>query len=151
MVKKNKMEKRRAKKADKGNDDKPKKKTEPSQLSVGDVRFGTYIAKKHKQIQAQLDNNHVRTITGDAINSLEMMTDHLINQLVDNSRNVMRYTKTTTFSLESAKAATKMTLKGVLKKAASEAGSEAVSKYVASLPPPSAKGKKAPAEEVEAP
>jgi hypothetical protein len=44
MVKKNKSEKRLAQKAAssvKGDAYKPKKKTEPSQLSVGDVRFGT--------------------------------------------------------------------------------------------------------------
>ena len=118
-------------------DGKPKKKKEPSQLSAGDVRFGTYIQKKHKQIQAKLENANARTITGDAINSLEMMTDHLLNQLVDNGRNVMRYTKGTSFSHESAQAAAKMTLKGVLKKAASEAGIEAVNKYAASFPPKS--------------
>ena len=148
MVKKSKMERRLAQKTVNAKIDKPKKKKEPSQLSVGDVRFGTYIAKVHKQIQAQLENAHVRTITGDAINSLEMMTDHLLNQLVDNGRNVMRYTKGTTFSHESAQAATKMTLKGALKKSASEAGVEAVTKYNASFPPPTAKGK-APAEPVE--
>jgi hypothetical protein len=146
MVKKNKSEKRLAQKAAssvKGDAYKPKKKTEPSQLSVGDVRFGTYIAKKHKQIQTQLENEHVRTITADAINSLEMMTDHLLNQLVDNGRSVMRYTKGTTFNHESAQAAAKMTLKGALKRAASEAGFEAVTKYAASFPPPGAKGKAA--------
>ena len=151
MVKKNKSEKRLTQKAassGSGDIHKPKKKKEPSQLSVGDVRFGTYIAKKHKQIQAQLENNHARTITGDAINSLEMMTDHLLNQLVENGRSVMRYTKGTTFSHESAQAAAKMTLKGSLKKVASEAGIAAVTKYAASFPPPSAKGK-AVAEPVE--
>ena len=135
MVKRNTSEKRVAKSA--STQDGKKKKKEPSQLSVGDVRFGTYIQKKHKQIQANLENAHARTITGDAINSLEMMTDHLLNSLVESGRNVMRYTKGTSFSHESAQAAAKMTLKGALKKAASEAGIEAVTKYAASFPPKS--------------
>ena len=122
-------------------DDKKKKikKSEPAQASAGDVKFGTYIAKKHKAIQNDPDrpaDDQRRTITADAVGSIENMTDHLINSLVDNAKNVMQYTKATTFSLESAHAAANLALAGTLKKTAVKAGDDAVSKYLATLPPP---------------
>ena len=122
-------------------DDKKKKikKSEPAQASAGDVKFGTYIAKKHKAIQNDPDrpaDDQRRTITADAVGSIENMTDHLINSLVDNAKNVMQYTKATTFSLESAHAAANLALAGTLKKTAVKAGDDAVAKYIATLPPP---------------
>ena len=113
-----------------------KKKPEPAQVSAGDVRFGSYIAKVHKAMQNDPDHDQRRTITADAVSSIENMTDHLVNTLMDNAKNVMQYTKATTFGLESARAAVALGLEGELKKTASKAGDEAVDKYVATLPPP---------------
>ena len=113
-----------------------KKKPEPAQVSAGDVRFGSYIAKVHKAMQNDPDHDQRRTITADAVTSIENMTDHLVNSLVDNGKHVMQYTKATTFSLESARAAVTLGLQGALKKTATKAGDDAVDKYVATLPPP---------------
>lgn len=113
-----------------------KKKPEPAQVSAGDVRFGSYIAKVHKAMQNDPDHDQRRTITADAVASIENMTDHLVNSLMDNGKNVMQYTKATTFGLESARAAVALGLQGSLKTVASKAGDDAVDKYVATLPPP---------------
>ena len=113
-----------------------KKKPEPAQVSAGDVRFGSYIAKVHKAMQNDPDHDQRRTITADAVASIENMTDHLVNSLVDNGKHVMQYTKATTFGLESARAAVTLGLQGALKKTATKAGDDAVDKYVATLPPP---------------
>ena len=113
-----------------------KKKPEPAQVSAGDVRFGSYIAKVHKAMQNDPDHDQRRTITADAVTSIENMTDHLVNSLVDNGKHVMQYTKATTFGLESARAAVTLGLQGALKKTATKAGDDAVDKYVATLPPP---------------
>jgi len=116
-----------------------KKKPEPAQVSAGDVRFGSYIARLHKAMQNDPDHDQRRTITADAVTSIENMTDHLVNSLVDNGKHVMQYTKATTFSLESARAAATLGLQGALKKTATKAGDDAVDKYVATLPPPAPK------------
>ena len=124
-----------------------KKKPEPAQVSAGDVRFGSYIAKVHKAMQNNPDHDHRRTITADAVASIENMTDHLVNSFVDNGKHVMQYTKATTFSLESARAAVTLGLQGALKKTATKAGDDAVDKYVATLPPPAPKPAAEPAAE----
>jgi hypothetical protein len=115
-----------------------KKKPEPAQVSAGDVRFGSYIAKLHKAMQNEPDHDQRRTITADAVTSIENMTDHFVNSCMDNAKNVMQYTKASTFGIESARAAVALGLQGALKKAASKAGDDAVEKYVATLPPPKA-------------
>jgi len=141
MAKKSKGEKRVSKRANgekKAKGDQKKKKAEPSQLSAGDVKFGSHIAKKHKALQNPKQDGDGRTISADAVHSLEMMTDHLVDQMVANSKNVLRYTKITTFNLESAKAAVNLTLAGRLRKSASAAGVTAFENYKASLPAPAA-------------
>jgi len=115
-----------------------KKKSEPAQVSAGDVRFGTYVARLHKSMQSEHEQR--RTIKADAVESIENMTDHLVNTLVDNGKHVMQYTKATTFGLESARAAATLGLQGTLKKIAAKAGDEAVEKYLATLPPPKVAG-----------
>jgi hypothetical protein len=149
MAKKSKGEKRAPKGAngEKKSKADQKKKKEPSQLSAGDVKFGSHIAKKHKSLQNPKEDGDGRTISADAVHSLEMMTDHLINQMVGNSKNVLRYTKITTFNLESAKAAVNLTLAGRLRKSASAAGVTAFEKYKASLPAPAAAPAAAPVAE----
>ena len=109
------------------------KKIKAFQPSAGEVRFGVYIAKKHKMMQSAEDHDRVRTISSDAIGSLEAMTEHLLNSIVDNSKAVMRYTRTTAFNLEGARAAAALSLSGSLKKSAGKAGTRAVEKYKATL------------------
>jgi hypothetical protein len=109
------------------------KKIKAFQPSAGEVRFGVYIAKKHKAMQSAADHDRVRTISSDAVGSLEAMTEHLLNSIVDNSKAVMRYTRTTAFNLEGAKAAAALSLSGSLKRSAGKAGTRAVEKYSATL------------------
>ena len=124
--------------------DKKSKKPEPAQVVAGDVKFGSYIAKVHKALQNDPDHDHKRTITGDSVGSIENMTDHFINTIVDNGKHVMRYTKSTTYNLESARATVNLALAGELKKAAAAAGDAAVEKYLATLPPPKSAAAAAP-------
>ena len=109
------------------------KKKDAFQASAGEVRFGVYIAKKHKAMQSAADRDQVRTISSDAVGSLEAMTEHLLNTIVDNSKAVMRYTRTTAFNLEGARAAAALSLSGSLKRSAGKAGTRAVEKYKATL------------------
>lgn len=119
--------------------EKKTKKSEPAQVAAGDVKFGSYIAKVHKALQNDPEHDQKRTITADSVISIENMTDHMMDVFADNAKHVMRYTKSTTYNLECAKATVSLALAGELKKAALKAGDEAVTSYLASLPPPQPK------------
>ena len=102
--------------------DKKAKKPEPAQAAAGDVKFGSYIAKVHKALQNDPEHDHKRTITADSVGSIENMTDHMIDVFADNAKHVMRYTKSTTFNLECAKATVNLALAGELKGELSSGG-----------------------------
>ena len=88
-----------------------------------DIKFDTYIARVHKQLQKEGDG---RTISGNALVGLDAMTDHLIAAIVVNSKHVMGYVRTSAFNDKAAKAAAGLTLSGPLRKSALASGARAV-------------------------
>ena len=90
------------------------------------IKFDTYIARVHKQLQKDGDG---RTISSGALSNLDALTDHLIASIVTNSKHVMGYVRTTAFNDKAARAATGLTLSGSLKKAALQSGSRAMELY----------------------
>ena len=93
--------------------------------ATDEVKFSTYIAKAHKKLHG--DTRVI--VSASALESLDRMTDTLINALVSNGRRTMRYSKTETFNLRSAAGATMLTLTGILKTETAQAGQTAVEKY----------------------
>ena len=101
-----------------------KKKVAPSLPE--DIKFDTYIARVHKQLQKEGDG---RTISGNALAGLDAMTDHLIAAIVVNSKHVMGYVRTSAFNDKAAKAAAGLTLSGPLRKSALASGARAVEMF----------------------
>jgi len=91
-----------------------------------DIKFDTYIARVHKQLQKEGDG---RTISGNALAGLDAMTDHLIAAIVVNSKHVMGYVRTSAFNDKAAKAAAGLTLSGPLRKSALASGARAVEMF----------------------
>ena len=92
----------------------------------------SYIARLHKAQQSE--SGEARTISKDAVMALEGMADHLVNLLVENGKRVSRLTKSKTFKMEEAKAATTLSLPGALRTLATNAGQAAYDNYKATLP-----------------
>ena len=90
------------------------------------IKFDTYIARVHKQLQKEGEG---RTISSGALSNLDALTDHLIAAIVTNSKHVMGYVRTTAFNDKAARAAAGLTLSGSLKKAALQSGSRAMESY----------------------
>lgn len=99
-----------------------KKKKQPTD----EVKFSSYISKASKKLSAE---GSKIIVSKDALESLDRMTDSLINSLVANGRRTMRYAKTETFNLKGATSATMLTLTGILKKESVAAGEQAVEKF----------------------
>lgn len=119
--------------APKGNLAKRKKKTK----ATTGPEFASYISKLHKARQDA--SGDARTISKDAIMTLESMSDHVVNLLVEHGKRVSRLTKTTTFKVDEAKAATTLALTGALRDYAIKAGHHACDSYKATLPAKTAK------------
>ena len=102
-----------------------KKKASPPPLPES-IKFDTYIARVHKQLQKDGEG---RTISSGALSNLDALTDHLIAAIVTNSKHVMGYVRTTAFNDKAARAAAGLTLSGSLKKAALQSGSRAMELY----------------------
>tara|TARA_X000000368_G_scaffold272345_1_gene215896 strand:- start:743 stop:1153 length:411 start_codon:yes stop_codon:yes gene_type:complete len=99
---------------------------------VAPPEFASYIAKIHKAQQTA--SGEARTISKDSVMALEGLADHVIHLLVENGKRVSRFTKSTTFKIDEAKAATTLTLTGPLRERAMKAGQSAYDKYKATLP-----------------
>jgi ABC-type uncharacterized transport system ATPase subunit len=102
--------------------EKKKKKKQPTD----EVHFSSYISKASKKLSAE---GSKVIVSKDALDSLDRMTDSLINALVANGRRTMKYSKGETFNLKSANGATMLTLTGILKKESVAAGEQAVEKF----------------------
>lgn len=107
-------------------------KRKPKAAQVAPPEFASYISKLHKAHQGASGDS--RTISKDAIMALEALADHVVNRLVESGKKVSRFTKSTTFKLDDAKAATTLSLTGTLRQRAISAGQTAYDNYKATLP-----------------
>lgn len=89
-----------------------------------DVKFTTYIAKAHKTM-----HGNERSVSGAALTTLDMMTDHLITTLVANGRKAMRYSKASTFNKTAAAGSASLTLTGGLRTDAIKAADTAIAAF----------------------
>lgn len=109
-----------------------KKKKKNNKVTVAPPEFASYILKLHKAQQSE--SGEARTISKDAVMAFEGMADHMVNLLVENGKRVSRFTKSKTFKMEEAKAATTLSLPGALRTLAMNAGQAAYDNYKATLP-----------------
>ena len=107
-----------------------KKKSKANQVALPE--FATYIIKLHKAQQTA--SGEARTIAKDSIMALEGLADHVVHLLVENGKRVSRFTKSNTFKIDEAKAATTLALTGALRERAMTAGQTAYDNYKATLP-----------------
>ena len=89
-----------------------------------EVKFTSYIAKAHKTMHGS-----ERTVSGAALSTLDMMTDHLITTLVANGRKAVRYSKASTFNKTAAAGAASLTLTGGLRTDAIKAADTAIAAF----------------------
>lgn len=110
----------------------PTKKKKKKATTNAPPEFATYISRLHKAHQDATGDS--RTISKDAIMAFEGLSDHIVHLLVENGKRVSRFTKSKTFTVDEAKAATTLALPGALRERAMKAGKMACDNYKATLP-----------------
>jgi len=110
--------------------------TKKRKKSIDDqIHFSSYISKASKTLGA---GGSKIIVSRDALETLDRMSDALINGIVANGRRTMRYSKGETFNLKTATGATMLTLTGLLKKDSVAAGNQAVEAYKSFVAVPAA-------------
>ena len=104
------------------------------------VKFSAYISKIAKRLSLEDPKEKRLTISGAALDEIELLVEHAVNVITSNAAHIIKYSGQGTLGVKAAAAATNVAFAGPLSNDVRAAGERAVAQYEKSLMTPVAAG-----------
>ena len=93
------------------------------------VKFSAYISKIAKRLSLEDPKEKRLTISGAALDEIELLVEHAVNVITSNAAHIIKYSGQGTLGVKAAAAATNVAFAGPLSNDVRAAGEKAVANY----------------------